>query len=270
MKTLLVFLLSFAFSTAFSATPNATVAEVGDYKITHKDFLHKYNEVRKSLNPPTKEQFLEDLVRFQIGVQEAKKRKMDQDPIVQERLEQIMYVHLVETELGSKATDLNVKESEMKEFYKNNPELRTSHILIELKPNATSKEREIAKKRAQEIISEVKKSKRPFEELVKLYSDDSLSKQNGGDIGWQTPLTLPNKDYYQAALKMKQGEISNLVETTFGFHIIKLTGINKFEAADKTKIRAAVLDNKKKALFDRFFADLKSKYKIKTFKENLE
>ncbi len=269
MKKLLLLSLIFAFP-VFAATSSAIVAEVGDIKITNKEFNHKYDAVKKSLNPPTKEQFLEDLVRFQIGVQEAKKRKMDQDPVVQERLEQIMYVHLVETELGQKATDLNVKESEMREFYKSNPELRTSHILIELKPNATAKEHAVAKKRAQEIYSEVKKSKRPFEELVKLYSDDSLSKVNGGDIGWHTPLTLPNRDYYNTAMKMKVGNISGLVETAFGFHIIKLTGINKFEDADKTKIRAAVLETKKKALFDKFFASLKSKYKIKTYKENLE
>ncbi len=253
-----------------AATPNKIVAEVGEIKITDRDFQKKFSEVRKTLNPPTKEQFLEDLVRYEVGVQEARKRKFEQDPIVQERFNQIMYVHLIETELGKKANEINISESEMKDFYKNNPELRTSHILIEVKQGATEKEKEVAKKRANEIFSEVKKSKRPFEELVKLYSDDSLSKINGGDIGWHSPITLANKDYYDAAKKLKLNEVSNLVETGFGFHIIKLTGIHKFEEADKTKIRGSVLDIKKKGLFDRFFADLKSKYKIKTFKENLE
>lgn len=264
-NTFLLFLLLFP----FIANATKIVAEVGDKKITDSDFFKKFNEASKTLNPPTKEQFLEDLVRYEVGLQEAKKKNFEQDPIVQDRFNQILYVHLIETELGKKANGLDAKESEMKEYYKSNPELRTSHIFIQLKPGANGKEKEIAKKRAKEIYAEVKKSKRPFEELVKLYSDDSLSKPNGGDIGWQSPITLANKDYYEAAKKLKLNEVSGIVETSFGFHIIKLTGVHKYDDADKVKIRGSVLEAKKKALFDKFFDHLKSKYKIKTFKENL-
>lgn len=102
-------------------------------------------------------------------------------------------------------------------------------------------------KRANDILAEVKKSKRPFEELTRLYSD-TLTKNVGGDVGWQSRITL-NPDYYEAAMKLKLNEISSqLVETPFGFHIMKLTGKRSYEEAPKREIRMAVFDEKRKDL----------------------
>src|SRR5690606_18524249 len=118
-------------------------------------------------------------------------------------------------------------------------------------------------KRATEIYSEVRKSKRPFEELVKLYSDDTLSKQTGGDVGWGNRITwVPS--YYDTILRMKVGSISPLVETQFGYHIIKVTGRRSFANANKRTIRAAVFDEKRRETFNDYFEKLKKNYKIKT------
>ncbi len=157
----------------------------------------------------------------------------------------------------------------MEAWYKNNPELRTSHILIEYKPGATPAQIAEAKKRATEIFDEVKKSKRPFEELVKLYSDDALSKQAGGDVGWQSKVTLV-PSYYEAAVAMKVGDIKGLVESQFGFHIIKLTGRRSFENANKRQIRAAVFDEKRRVIFNEYFEKLKKSYTIKENKNAIK
>ena len=153
----------------------------------------------------------------------------------------------------------------MQNYYSANPELRTSHILIELKPNANQQEHAAAKKRALEIHAEVKKSKRPFEELVALYTDDLITKKTGGDTGWQTPLTIV-PEYYAGAAKLKIGQISPLIETKYGFHIVKLTGKNAYKDADKRVIRSAVMDQKKKKIFDNYFSKLKTKYSVKVNK----
>ena len=239
------------------------VASVGSKKITLKEFNQKYNEILKqTVNPPSKSLFLEDLVRYEIGVQEAKKRKLQSDPIVKQAIDQELYKGLLERELGKKVEAIKVTEKEMRAYYRRNPEIRTSHILIEHKPNATSKEIAAAKKRAQEIFAEVKKSKRPFSELVKLYSDDVLSKQNGGDVGWQSRVTLV-PPYYNAIKSLKTGRMTkSLVRTRFGFHIIKVTGRHSFQDANRRQIRAAVFDQKRKKLFDNFFKKLKGNYKI--------
>lgn len=243
---------------------DTVVAQVGDKKITLDAFNKKYNEIKlQTINPPTKAQFLEDLVRYELGVQEAEKRNLEKDPTVQDRMKQELYKALLEKELGQKVQKISVTDKEMAAWYKANPEVRTSHILIEFKPGATEEQLAEAKKRAEEILKEVKESKRPFEELVRLYSDDPLSKQAGGDVGWQSRVTLV-PSYYDAALAMKVGEIRGLIVTPFGFHIVKLTGKRSFEEANKRQIRAAVFDEKRKQAFNEYFEKLKKQYPIKT------
>lgn len=246
------------------------VAQVGKKTITVEDFNKKYGEVKsQTINPPPKDLFLEDLIRYEVGLQEAEKRGFAKDPLVLERLNQEMYKAMLEKDLGPKIQKIQVSEKEMQSWYANNPELRTSHILIEFKPGATPQQVAEAKKRADEIFAEVKKSKRPFEELVKLYSDDALSKQAGGDIGWQSRVTLV-PGYYEAAAGMKIGEVKGLIDSQFGFHIIKLTGRRSFENANKRQIRAAVFDEKRKQLFNDYFDKLKKTYTIKENKSAIK
>lgn len=261
-----VFVFNF-FSTSGTAEPSDVLAIVGNHKITQKDFDLRYQEVlSKTINPPTKGQFLEDLVRYEIGLQEAEKRNLRDDVIVKERINQEIYKGLIERELAKEIEQIKITEKEMKAYYKNNPEIRTSHILIQLKPDANTQEKASAKKRADEIFDEVRKSKKDFKDLVKLYTDDAFNRDNGGDVGWQTRVTLvPN--YYEAALKLKEGRISPLIETQFGFHIIQLTGIRDYSEANKAQIRAALFDEKRKLIFNNYFADLKKKYSIKIVKK---
>lgn len=264
MKRLItVILLIASVSFAQQKKDDPVVAVVGNKKITLDEFNKKYNEVKnQTINPPSKQLFLEDLVRYELGVQEAEKRNLDKDPQVLDRIHQEMYKGLLEKELGQRVQKIQVSEKEMEAWYKTNPEIRTSHILIEFKPGATQAQKDEAKKRATEIYAEVKKSKRPFEELVKLYSDDPLSKQAGGDVGWQSRVTLV-PTYYDAALSMKVGEIKGLIETQFGYHIIKVTGRRSYQDANKKQIRSAVFDEKRREIFNEFFAKLKKNYTIK-------
>jgi peptidyl-prolyl cis-trans isomerase C/peptidyl-prolyl cis-trans isomerase D len=265
MKWILSALLFFSL-TAFAETAakdSTVVATVGSKRITLGEFNKKYKEVTSQVlvNPPTKQVFLEELVRYEMGVQEAKKRGFDKDPIVLDRLNQEMYKAMLEKELGKKVEESTVTEAEMKAWYAKNPQIRLSDILIEVKPGATKEEREAAKKRATEILEEVRKSRRSFEELVKLYSDDITTKNLGGDVGWQTRVSLV-ANYYDEVNKLKVGEVSNLIETAFGFHIVKLTGRRSYDEAPKREIRMAVYDVKRKAVFDEFFNKIRKNYKI--------
>lgn len=261
----LQFLFVFLF-TAIALAQSSTdiVAQVGDRKITLKDFNEKYEQVKAaSTNWPTPEQFLEDLIRYEVGALEAEKRNLQQDPMVQERFKQELYKALLEKELGKKAEAITISDAEMQSWYKSNPQLRLSQIVIELRYNATAEQKKEATKRANEIYEEVRKSKRPFEELVKLYSDDPLTKQVGGDMGWITRVTVIPQ-IYETAVKLKSGEIRGLVRSPFGLHILKLTGRRSFEDADKRQIRMGAFEEKKLKLFNDFFSQLKKKYPIKS------
>lgn len=244
------------------------VAEVAGKKITVDEFNKKYKEILDVVNSnggpaPTKSEFLEDMVRYELGLAEAEKKNMAKDPLVIERSRQEMYKVLLEKELGQKAQNIQVSEAEMKAWYAKNPSVRWSNILIEVKPGATPEQRAEAKKRASEIYSEVKSSKRPYEELVRLYSDDTLSKQFGGDSGWQSPVTVMPQ-VYEPARKAKVGEIVGPIETLFGFNILKVTGRATFEQANRLQIRQAVFNEKRATLLNDYFAKLKKQYPVKT------
>src|SRR3954465_14665872 len=91
-------LLVSVFSLAADESPLATV---GEQKITLEEFNHRYAEVKaQTVNPPPKDVFLEDLIRYKIGLQEAEKKKLREDPIVAERIKQEIYKGLIEKELG--------------------------------------------------------------------------------------------------------------------------------------------------------------------------
>lgn len=249
-------------TSALAATESPVVATVGAKVITLDEFNKRYDQVAKhTLNPPPKKPFLEDLIRYEVGIQEAEKRNLQNDPLIAERLREQMYTGLVEKDLADKITAIKVNDDEMKSYYEKNPEVKTSHILIEVKNGATPEERAIAKKRAEEINSEVHKSKRPFEDLVKLYSDDIATKNTGGDVGYQTRISVM-PSYYEAALRLKTGEISGVVETPFGFHIIKSLGEHSYAASNKKLIRNAVFEKKKLVVFNDYFDKLKKHYKI--------
>ncbi len=238
------------------------IATIGDTKITSDEFKRRMEDIRKqAVNPPTPEQFLEDLIRYEIGVQEAEKAKLQNDPVVKERFKQVLYNSLLEKQIGKKVEGIEITEQEMKDFYKKNPEIRLAHILIDIKPNATEEQRSSTRKRAEEVLSEVKKSKRPFEELVKLYSDDVPTKEMGGDIGFQSRVTLMPM-IYDTALNLKPNEIKGLIETRFGFHIIKLLEKRGYDMADKRQIRAAVYDEKRAKVFNEYFEKLKKTYSV--------
>ncbi len=238
------------------------VATVGNTKITAKDFKTKYDFIKKKAdNPPPPEIFLEDMVKFEMGVQEAEKRNLQNDPEVKDGIRQVLYKYLVENEIGAKVEAIKVNENEMRDAYAKNPQIRIAHILIMFPAKATEQQKAMAKTRADELLKEVKASKRPFEELVKLYSDDDVSKMNGGDLGYVSRMTVVPQ-VYDAVSGLKTGEITGPVKTQFGYQILRVTGRLSYQDSDKSQLRAAVFDQKRKVIFDQFFSQLRSKYKV--------
>ena len=239
-----------------------TIASVNKKRITFGTFQKEYKKItNETINPPNRNQFLDDLIQFEIGVQEAEKKNISAKFNVQKEINKLLYRWLIERTLGQKIQKIKVSEAEMKAYYSKNPEIRTSHIFVELNPGATQKQKAATKKRAAQIHAAVKKSKRPFEELVKLYTDDSLTRETGGDLGWQSSsIMIPS--YYNAAIRQPIGKIAPLVETQYGFHILKLTGKNSYKNARKEYIRLAIFEQKRKKIFDEYFAQLKKRYRI--------
>ena len=124
-----------------------------------------------------------------------------------------------------------VGSDEIKAYYESNvsrygePEQRrASHILIAVKSGADDAEKAGARERAAQILSQLRKSPASFAELAKRNSGDTGSASKGGDLGFfsRGMMVRPFED---AAFRLKPNQIGDLVESDFGFHIIRITGV---------------------------------------------
>ena len=108
---------------------------------------------------------------------------------------------------------------------------RASHILIPAGPDA--------KQKATEILAEVRKSPARFAELARKHSQDTGSAEKGGDLG-QFGRGMMVKPFEDAVFSMKEGEIAGPVESEFGFHIIRLTGIQAGKSRPLEEVRKEI------------------------------
>ena len=140
--------------------------------------------------------------------------------------EEIRKQRLVEKIQQQKFNDITVGRREVEEFFSQyadslpeiNPGVKISHILIEIK--AGSNADSIALNKIDSILTTIK-SGGDFSELASLYSDDTNSALNGGELGFMKRGTLV-PEFEEAAYSLSPGEISEIVRTEFGYHIIKL------------------------------------------------
>ena len=96
------------------------------------------------------------------------------------------------------------------------------------------REKEEVRKKAQAIAAEVRKQPDSFAEVAKKESQDPGSRENGGDLGFSARGSFV-KPYEDAVFRMREGEISDVVESEFGFHVIKLTGIRRNEGKEERR-----------------------------------
>ena len=170
---------------------------------------------------------------------------------------QIQYVVL---DLEALKKDVKFTEDDLQNYYKENAarygvpeERRASHILIKVDRNAPADERAKAKAKAEEILAQVRKNPADFAALAKKNSQDEGSAVNGGDLDFFSRGAMV-KEFDAAVYAMKQGEISNLVETDFGFHIIQLTGTRGGDKKPFEAVRGEVEAEVRKQLAQREYA----------------
>lgn len=125
---------------------------------------------------------------------------------------------------------IQVTEAEAKQYYQDNQnryqeaeQRQASHILLRVE-NKDPQALEKIRNQARELLKTLRTSPDKFAELARKHSQDPMSAVQGGDLGGFTRETMV-KPFADAVFGMKVGEISDLVETEFGVHIIRLTGI---------------------------------------------
>jgi peptidyl-prolyl cis-trans isomerase C len=241
-----------------------TLAEVNGAVITVEDFKTEVDNLPPYLKPMAqtpegKKELLDSMIVRELVLEQAKKDGVDKSKEVVARMEDLKKRVVVEAFLKKKIEqEVKISDADMKKFYDQNKDkfktteqVRASHILVK------------TEKDAQDILAQLKKGA-SFEELAKKNSTDATAAK-GGDLGWFSKGSMV-PEFEKTVFSLKEGELSGIVKTPYGFHIIKLTGkrpagIRSFDEV-KDQIKTAMLPNMQQEVFQKLKENLKKTAKI--------
>ena len=171
-------------------------------------------------------------------------------------------IEYVVLDLNAIKQGIVVSEQDIRSYYdqnaaqlSGNEERRASHILINAPKDAPEAERQKARARAEELLAAVRKAPASFADVARKNSQDTGSAPKGGDLDFfgRGAMVKPFED---AAFAMKKDEISDLVESDFGYHIIKLTDIKAPKRRSFEELRPDIEADLKAQQAQRKFAEV--------------
>jgi peptidyl-prolyl cis-trans isomerase D len=170
-------------------------------------------------------------------------------------------IEYVVLDLEAVKKSITVNEQDLKTYFEQNTqqlagneERRASHILIEAPASAPAAEREKAREKAQQLLAGVRKAPDSFAEVARKNSQDTGSAAAGGDLDFFARNAMV-KPFADAVFAMKKGDISDVVETEFGFHVIKLTDIKAPKQKSYEEMKPALEAELKQQLAQKKFAE---------------
>lgn len=169
---------------------------------------------------------------------------------------------------------LTVTDEDLKSYYDQNiarysgqEERRASHILITSAKGAPAAERDKAKAKAQSLLDAVTKAPNTFADVAKANSQDPGSAVKGGDLDFFAKGAMV-KPFEDAAFAMKKGDLSALVESDFGFHIIKLTDIKAAKQRSFDEVKPEIDAEVKKQQAQKKFAEAAEVFTNTTYEQS--
>src|SRR3569623_681509 len=160
------------------------------------------------------------------------------------------------------ASQMNISDADLKSYYDQNlkrytneEQRRASHILIAVGKNASAADKTAAKEKAERLLAQLRKNPADFAKLAKENSQDPGSAARGGDLGFFGKGMMV-KQFEDAAFKLKQGEISDVVASDFGYHIIQLTGIKPASVKSFDEAKGEIAAEIKKQQAAKKYADM--------------
>ncbi len=177
-------------------------------------------------------------------------------------------------DINSLMASINLPEQDLKTYYEQNlqrlagqEQRRASHILLNAAKDAPAAERDKARSKAQELLAQVRKAPKTFAELARKNSQDPGSAAKGGDLDYFARGAMV-KPFEDAVFGMKDGDISDVVESEFGFHIIQLTGIKAPKAPSFEAMRPQLEADLRKQQAQRKFAELADSFSNSVYEQS--
>lgn len=270
------FLLSFLFAAACGekeSTPTAAdaplaskiVATVNGEPITLDDFATKWSTLPDPVKKlyageAGKREFLDELISRQLLLQEARSKNLDRNADLQEKVqlykERLLLDDIIKSEIDGRVA---IELDELKRYFEENrssfsafEEVQVSHILVK------------TEKEAKDIRTQILRGAN-FSELAERHSLDPATRERGGSLGAvKFDELIP--DFQTAVAKLKPGEISSVLSTSFGFHVIRLGGRRTVQPTSLSAVRQEVekrlRQEKQKQLFDEWLLQLRASAEI--------
>jgi peptidyl-prolyl cis-trans isomerase C len=234
LKRLIFFILFFVQTALAYGASGDVVAKVGGSVLTKADFesLVSYYSVERKKDLSKDEKFKKDLLdilvkRMALAAEARKKgidKKADVKNLISIYTNGILMTELLKAEVTDK---VKIDDADLEVYYKTHesefkhPQLvRVRHILIKATKDMSDEDKAKAKKKAEDLLAKIR-SGEDFEKLASEFSEDDGSKARGGDLGFLEMGSLP-KPFEKVAFSLKPGEVGGPVETSAGYHIIKL------------------------------------------------
>lgn len=251
------------------AGDDTVLAKVGNIKLTVADFnritSYYYGaDKQKSLdeNLQKKAALLKKILHIMVISDIARAKGFDKLPGIKEHTELVVNDFLTTEYLRKEVIDkIDITEEDLSLYYKTHqaefktPELvKAGHILIKVSKSATDDEKKMAREKIEGILKRIRAGE-DFAKLASEFSDDPASKKKGGDLGFLTKgRMMPEVE--KVSFSLKPGEISDIVETVFGYQIIRVedkkeAGVEPFDKV-KGKINAKVFAEFKQARVSEF------------------
>ena len=175
-------------------------------------------------------------------------------------------IEYVVLDAAAVAAQASVTDDDIKAYYEQNQkqyateeQRRASHILITVKKDASAADKAAAKTKAEGLVAQLRKNPGDFAKLAKANSQDPGSADNGGDLGYFSRGAMV-KPFADAAFSLKQGEISDPVESDFGYHVIEVTGIKPAAVKPLESVKAEIGAEIKKQIAAKKYSEMADQF----------
>ncbi len=205
-------------------------------------------------SPDLRKALRDDLINLEVISQAAAKNGLDKQPEVAQQLELARESILASAYVQDYVKNHPVSDDALKQEYENlkirvgNKEYKLSHILVE------------SEDEAKKTSAELKKGAK-FAKVAKAKSKDPGSADKGGELGWAVPSNFV-QPFGEAVVKLNKGQISEPVQTQFGWHIIKLEDTRELKVPSFEEMKPKLENRLQQQTVQKAIEDLRSKAKI--------
>ncbi len=210
----------------------------------------------------------------QVKVDDAEINKYYQDNTAEFQSPEQVRVEYVTFSVDSLLPEIKLDEADVRKFYQDHQsefgiqeQRHAAHILFSLPADASDADRQAASDKAGQVLKEIRKSPGKFAELARKYSQDAGSAENGGDLGMVTRGMMV-KPFEDAVFNLKPGEISDVVKSEFGFHIIQLSSIVPADVKPFSAVQGDIEQKLKLQKAGDQFAELADKFNNTVYEQS--